>query len=125
MGNYFWSTSGVIRDELAGGAEFPLSVWNVNVGASAVIERGQLLCASSPTAEFKLVTDASDASKVLGIAACDFTADDTHTVTTAYVAGVFNGNRLKLGGDSTLTIDAFSNELRKQNIHLTSIKDLF
>lgn len=125
MSEYFYETDGVIRDELAGGAEFPLSVWNVNVGASAVIERGQLLCASSPTAEFKLVTDASDASKVLGIAACDFTADDTHTVTTAYVAGVFNGNRIKLGGDSTLTLEPFANELRKQNLHITNIKDLY
>ena len=125
MSEYFFSTSGIKRDELSGGAEFPLSVWNVNVGASAVIERGQLLCADNPTAEFSLVTSDADAEKVLGIAACNFTADDEHTVTQLYNAGVFNGNRIKLGGDSSLTIDAFANELRKQNIHLTNIKELY
>lgn len=125
MSEYFYETDGVQRDELAGGAEFPISVWNVAVGASAVIERGQLLCADKPTAEFSLVTSEADADKILGVAAFDFTADDDHKVTTVYASGKFNREKIKLGGNSTLTLDAFENSLRKQNIHLTSIKNLF
>lgn len=125
MSTYFWQTDGIERDELSGGPEAPLTVWNVNVGASAVIERGQLLCASSPTADFALVSSAGDASKVLGVAVADFTADADHTVTQIYSSGKFNRERIILGGDSSLTLDTFENELRRQNIHLTSIKELY
>lgn len=125
MSKYFWQTDGIERDELSGGPEAPLTVWNVNVGASAVIERGQLLCASSPTADFALVSSAGDASKVLGVAVADFTADADHTVTQIYSSGKFNRERIILGGDSSLTLDIFENEMRRQNIHLTSIKKLF
>lgn len=125
MSKYFWATDGIERDELSGGPEAPLTVWNVNVGASAVIERGQLLCADSPTDEFALVSSSGDASKVLGVAVADFTADADHTVTSIYVSGKFNRERIKLGGDSSLTLDTFANELRRQNIHLTSVKELF
>lgn len=125
MSEYFWETDGIDRDELSGGAEAPLTVWNVNVGASAVIERGQLLCADSPTDDFALVSSAGDASKVLGVAVSNFTADADHTVTQIYSSGKFNRERIILGGDSSLTLDTFENELRRQNIHLTSIKDLY
>ncbi len=126
MGNYFWSMSGITRDELSGGGDgIPQETWNINVGASAVIERGMLLGASSPTAEFAPVTDASDASKVLVIARENFTADEEHTVTQAFASGKFNRERIKLGGNSSLTLEPFVNELRKQNIHLTHLEDKF
>lgn len=125
MSKYFWETDGIERDELSGGPEAPLTVWNVNVGASAVIDRGMLLGADSPTDEFALVSSSGDASKVMGVAVADFTADADHTVTQIYSSGKFNRERIILGGDSSLTLDTFENELRRQNIHLTSIKDLF
>lgn len=125
MSEYFWQTDGIERDELSGGPEVPLTVWNINVGASAVIERGQLLCANTPTDDFALVSSAGDASKVLGIAVCNFEADSDHTVTQIYSSGKFNRERIKLGGDSSLTLDTFENEMRRQDIWLTSIKGLY
>ena len=126
MAEYFATFDGIQRDELAGGTDGSFqTIWNVNVGASAAIERGMLLAASTPTGEFKLVSDASDASKVLVVARDNFTADKTHTVTQAYASGKFNRERIILGGTSALTIEPFEDQLRKSNIHLTSIKDIF
>lgn len=126
MGNYFWSISGITRDELAGGADgIPQEIWNVNVGASAVIERGMLLGASTPTGEFSLVGSTADVNKIFTIARDDFIAGASGGVTQAYASGKFNRERIKLGGGSTLTLEPFENELRKQNIHVTSIQDKF
>ena len=127
MAEYFWSISGIERDELAGGGDgIPESIWNVNVGASAVIERGMLLCADSPTAEWSQVTSTVDAGKVFGIARDNYEAGgNSAAVTQVYASGKFNRERIKLGGDSTLTLEPFENELRKQNIHVTSIIDKF
>ena len=126
MGNYFWSISGITRDELAGGADgIPQEIWNVNVGASATIKRGDLLCATTPTGEFSLVGSAGDANKIFTIARDDFIGSESSTVTQAYASGKFNRERINLGGDSSLTLEPFENELRKQNIHVTSIQDKF
>ncbi len=124
-GNYFWQIDGIQRDELTGGGVQPVDIWNVNVGASAVIERGMLLGASSPLGEWSLVESTADTLKVFGIARDNFTADDEHTVTQIYASGTFNRERIKLGGDSTLTLDPFENELRKQNLHLTHLEEKF
>ena len=126
MAEYFATFDGIQRDELAGGTDGSFqTIWNVNVGASAAIERGMLLAADKPTGEFKLVSDASDASKVLVVARDNFTADETHTVTQAYASGKFNRERIKLGGTSALTLEPFEDAMRKSNLHLTSIKDIF
>lgn len=126
MGNYFWEIDGIQRDELAGGGDgIPQEIWNVNVGASAVIERGMLLGGSSMGGEFSQVTSAADATKILGIAVENFTADAEHTVTQIYASGKFNRERIKLGGASTLTLEPFENEMRKQNLHVTSIQDKY
>ena len=126
MAEYFATFDGIQRDELSGGTDGSFqTIWNVNVGASAAIERGMLLAADKPTGEFKLVSDASDAAKVLVVARDNFTADETHTVTQAYASGKFNRERIILGGTSALTIEPFEDQLRKSNIHLTSIKDIF
>lgn len=123
--SYVQKFPGVQRDELLGGTHVPISIRNVNVGASAVIERGMLLGASSPTGEFAQVTSADDASKVLCIASCDFTATADSHVTQAYTSGVFNSENIKLGGTSALKIEAFEEALRHDQIILTSIKELF
>lgn len=126
MAEYFWSISGIQRDELQGGGDgIPTELWNINVGASAVIERGMLLCASSPTGVFSLVSSASDVNKIFSIASVDYVGGASGGVTQAYASGKFNRERIKLGGGSTLTLEPFENELRKQNIHVTSIQDRF
>ncbi len=126
MAEYFATFDGIQRDELSGGTDGSFqTIWNVNVGASAAIERGMLLAADTPTGEFKLVSDVSDASKVLVVARDNFVADAEHTVTQAFASGKFNRERIKLGGTSSLTIEPFEDQLRKSNIHLTSIKDYF
>ena len=126
MSEYFATIDGIERDELSGGADgIPKSLWNVNVGASAVIKRGMLLAGETMTGKFALVSDASDASKVLAIAEKDFVADADHTVTQVYGSGKFNREHIILGGTSALTLDVFEDQMRKSNLHLTSIKDLF
>jgi len=126
MGNYVWEIDGIQRDELSGGGDgIPQEIWNVNVGASAVIERGMLLGGESMTGEFSQVTSAADAAKIFGIAVENFTADAEHHVTQVYASGKFNRERIKLGGASTLTLEPFENELRRQNIHITSIHDKY
>lgn len=127
MAEYFGTFDGIQRDELSGGTDGSFqTIWNINVGASAAIKRGMLLASDTPTGEFKLVSDASDASKVLVIARDNFTADaDGHTVTQAYASGKFNRERIILGGTSALTLEPFEDQLRKSNIHVTSIQDKF
>ncbi|MBR2519170.1 MAG: hypothetical protein IKE46_05210 [Selenomonadaceae bacterium] len=126
MAEYFGTFDGITRDELSGGTDGSFqTIWNVNVGASAAIKRGMLLASDTPTGEFKLVSQVSDAAKVLVIARDDFTADDYHKVTQAYASGKFNRERIILGGTSALTIEPFEDQLRKSNIHVTSIKDIF
>ena len=116
---------GVKRDELMGGSEIPVRLYNVNVGASAAIARGDLLCGTSMSGVFAPVGGASDASKILMIAAENYTADSLGGAVTAYSSGVFNREKISFGGSSTLKIEEFEPELRKQNIHLTSLKELF
>lgn len=126
MAEYFATFDGIQRDELAGGTDGSFqTIWNVNVGASAAIERGMLLAADKPTGEFKLVSDASDASKVLVVARDNFTADETHTVTQAYASGKFNRERIILGGTSALTIEPFVDALRKSNIRIRHLQEPF
>lgn len=118
---YFGTFDGFRPDELVGGHEIPVELWNINVAEGTEIERGMLLGASSAVANFAPISAENDASKVLVIAKDDFVADATHTVTTAYASGVFNREKIKLGGTSTLTLDAFIEPLRKSNIHIRSI----
>ena len=127
MGNYFWSISGIERDELQGRPGELVDIWNINVGASAVIERGMLLGASSPTGEFSLVdSTVGAADKVFVVARDNFTAEGASAaVTQAYSRGFFNRERIKLGGGSAFSIAPLEGELRKQNILLTSIQDKF
>lgn len=123
--DYYGTFSGITRDELAGGGVIPQDIWNINVGASAVIERGMLLGASSATSEFAPVSSAADATKVLVIARDNFVADADHKVTQAYSSGTFHREKIKLGGTSALTLEPFEDQLRKSNIHLRSLQNKF
>ena len=116
---YYEEGVGFEEDGLLGGTEFPTELRNVNVGASASITRGDLLCGSSMSGVFAPVGSASDASKVLLIANEDFTATSLSAVTSAYSAGVFNKEKINVAGGS---IADFEQALRQQNIHLRSLK---
>lgn len=126
MSEYFATFDGIKRDELSGGADgIPQSIWNVNVGASAVIQRGMLLAGDTATGEFSLVTSPDDANKVLVIARDNFAADAEHRVTQVYASGKFTRERIIVGGTSALTLEPFEDQMRKSNLHVTSIKDIF
>ena len=119
MGNFFSVHEGVARDELMGGADgIPVSIRNIEVASDTTIQRGMLLCSPSTFGVFSQPAD-SDTSKVFVIAEKDFTADSDLKVTQAFSSGKFNREKIIL--DESLNIDDFENELRRQNIILTSI----
>ena len=95
------------------------TIWNVACSSSATLNRGDLICAASPSSVFSIVGGASDASKVLAICAAP---NEGSSVTTAYVAGEFNADKITFGGNSALTTTPFEQSLRTQNIHLTALK---
>lgn len=119
---YAETLAGWTEDGLLAGPEFPVMTWQVDVEEDAEIKRGELLCGTSASAAFVPVTSAADAQKYLVIAAQDFTADADHTVAEVYVSGLFNREKIILGGAS-LELDPFVNEMRKQNLHVKSLKD--
>ena len=115
---YYGEGDGVTYDELLGGGETAIEIWNINVASDTAVERGMLLESSSLSGTYKAAASFS-ANKIYVIAAEDFTADSDNTVTQAYSMGKFNREKIKL--DESLDIADFENELRKQNIHLTTI----
>ena len=124
MGKYFGTIDDTVkRDELFGGGDgIPVELVNIKVGVGAEIQRGNILAADSPTGTFALAT-ASDTSKNLVIAAENFVASDSDSaVTSAYRSGKFNRNKL---GTDTATVTALETELRRQNIILTSLKEIY
>lgn len=116
---YVESSVGFEADELLGGHE-AVELWNVKVGSNATITRGDLLSADSASGIFSIAT-ASDAAKVLVIAAEDFVADSLNAVTSAYAAGKFNREKITFGGAS-VAIAPFEQALRTQGIWLTGIR---
>ena len=116
------TVNGWEEDALLAGTEFPTEIFNVSLNSGASISRGDLLCSSSMSGVFS-IAGASDATKILCIAAEDFTADSLHAVTQAYFSGVFNREKIKFGGNSSVTIDTFEQALRTQNLHLRGLKD--
>lgn len=114
----------VKRDELFGGADgIPVSTINVIVKPDAEIKRGMILCAAEVGGEFSPVSAKADAKKILAIAACDFSPSGAQNITQAYTSGKFNREKLVI--DSAIDLADFENELRKVNIILTSIKEVF
>lgn len=116
---YFETVTGVEYDELLGGTEQPVELWNVTCSSSATLTRGDLICAGSASGVYSVVGGASDASKVLAICAAD---NDGASITSAYVSGRFNRDKITFGGASTINISDFEQSLRTQNIHLTALK---
>ena len=119
---YTATVDGWSADELLADTNFPVEVYNVSVGSSASLSRGDLICAGSMSGVFAPVSSASDAGKVLMIAADDFVADSLSTVTRAYAAGTFSREKITFGGAS-LTTEPFEQALRLQNIHLRGTQE--
>ena len=115
------TVNGWEEDGLLGGIEFPTEIFNVSLSSGASVSRGDLLCGNSMSGVFS-IAGASDASKILAIAAEDFVADSLDAVTQAYFSGKFNREKITFGGNSSVDISSFENEMRKQNLHLTSMK---
>lgn len=120
---YYGHLSGVKRDELLGGAEEVVSIRNVRVSSDTVLVRGTVLASDSSEGLYAPATS-SDVDKVLVIAREDFVADSDNTVTQAYTSGKFNREHL-IFGDSSTSVAAFEEPLRKVDIKLTSIKNIF
>ena len=115
----------VYRDELFGGGDgFPVEIINVQLASDSTVTRGTIIAGDTPKSTFAAVSSAADAEKFLAVVAEDFTATDSDSsVTSAYSAGKFNREKLILADG--LDINDFENALRKQNIILTSIKEIY
>ena len=108
-----------------------------NVKVSAAVVRGQLICRGSD-GKYSPVTENADASKVLAIAANNFTPSEDNNVTQAYVKGCFNVEKVYVGTDppyslghlsdvevlvgEAIDLETFRQALRTQSIWLTSLK---
>lgn len=124
MGDFFGTFKNVTpRDELFGGGDgIPVSLRNIEVASDTTIQRGMLLASDKMFGTFSLATN-SETSRVFVVAASGFTSTSDSFVTQAYSSGKFNREKIILG--ENLNLDDFEPELRKQNIHLTSIKNIF
>ena len=113
---------GIKQDELqAAGDGVPVFTYNITTSSSAEFERGDIVCATSPTGTFKLAT-ATDTG-YFGIVRDDFKATSDLTVCQAYVSGRFHREKLnKYAGTDTSVVDALELEMKRQNIWLTSIR---
>lgn len=114
----------VERDELQAATPEPIELHNIKVANNAVIKRGTLLAATSPTATFNAAT-AADTGKYLAIAYTDFEASSDLAVTQAYVSGAFHREKIIDGTDNHSVVDALENTMRMQNMRVTSILDLY
>ena len=107
---------GAVYDSLIGGTA-PMIVRNVKVSSDTTIERGALLAGafdgSDVTVHIATAADATNGNELF-IAATD---DEGVTVTTAYASGQFNRSAIK----TTLDVNKFEGEMRRQNIILTEV----
>lgn len=120
---YVDSVTGWQTDELVADTSIPIRIENISVSSTATIERGDLLCAASLSGVFAPVSSSADANKILMLAANDFVADSLNTVMQAYSAGCFSREKIKMNGDSSITIQDFEPELRRQNIYLRRLQE--
>ena len=124
MGKYFDSFDGQTRDELLAGTEVPVLLSNASVKAGTEIERGQLLVdAGSGFVSLVGAGDASLTGASFFIAKEGYASVSLDGVTTVYDSGRFN--REKIGVSDGVTLSAFEEPLRKENILLTSIQEKF
>ena len=107
------------RDELLGG-KVPITIYNIKVGAN--VKRGDLLAADNYSAVFNLAT-ATDTAKVFAVAVTDFEVTAEKNVTSGYVTGVFNLQKLNPHDDATL--NALAPAMFRQGIKFTNLKSFY
>lgn len=125
---YNGSFPGITHDDLQAMSEqVPVFVRNIEVASDTTIHRGDLLCATNPRGEYHLAnaTDAAANNRWYGIAIDDYAADSDHTITQAYISGIFHEEKINTADSSTAKISLFELELRRQNIWLRKIQDKF
>lgn len=114
----------VFEDGLQAGGFIPIPIRNIEVGSDTVVYRGDLMAAATPAGVYSLAT-ASDTGKYFVIARDNFTASSDSTITQAYTSGEFHAEKIRTSATDTSVLDALELELRRQNIHLTHIKEIF
>lgn len=108
-----------------------------NVKVSSAVVRGQLICRGTD-GKYSPVTENADASKVLAIAANNFSPTDDNNVTQAYARGCFNVEKVYVGDNpayslghlsevevlvgEAIDLETFRQALRSQGIWLTSLE---
>ena len=114
--------TGVSYSELIGGTSVPVITKNVTLkGVTAEYTRGTLLSLVDGKYEICDTTDANPAKVASAVLAEDVKLTGSDTVTTVYVSGMFNREKLILQKEDD-TVDAHEEELRDAGIYLTSLK---
>lgn len=124
--DYFGTFEGVTWDDLqAAGDGISTFTRNIEVGSDTTVERGMLMAASTPTGVYSLA-GAGDSGKFFAIARENFEADSSHTVTTAFTMGRFHAPKvITTGGSDTSVLAALEPELRRQNLHLVGLQEIY
>lgn len=123
---YFGHFPGVTDDNLeAAGDGVPKFIRNVDVGSDTTIQRGMLLAASTPAGEYHLAS-ALDTGSFFAIARDDFEATSENTVCQAWTMGRFHApSVITTGGSDTTILNTLEPELRRQNIHLVGLQEIY
>lgn len=132
---YYEEVMGFEEDGLL--AHTGIAAFVQNVKVSSAVVRGQLICRGDD-GKYSPVTENADASKVLAIAANNFSPTDDNNVTQAYVRGNFCLEKVYAGDDppyslgaldsievlvgENLALETFRQALRVQGIWLTTLK---
>lgn len=108
-------------DELIGSPQVSLVTKNVTVGKGGVYKRGTVMGKNSTSGIYKIVTPgATDGTQIADcVLARDVDATTADTISTVYVAGVFNREKLIVSDSDTAA--KHEDELRDKNIYLTRI----
>lgn len=104
----------VKRDELLAGSEENVTIINVEVDSGTVLTRGTVL-AGTVGGKYAPITSA-DTSKDIVVVTYD--AESDASVVSAYSQGKFHREKLIHSVD----LNDFETEMRRQNIHLTTLK---
>ena len=113
---YYETSNGVTYDSLIGGTQTPFRVENVSISSGAY-ERGTLLALGSSVYS---AADGSDYNEPLAILRSDIGSSDSR-VTQVYTRGEFNESAIIVG--SSVDLDDYRENLRREGIYLTDIKE--
>ena len=132
---YYEEVMGFEEDGLL--AHNAIAAFVQNVKVSSAVVHGQLICRGDD-GKYSPVTENADASKVLAIAARDFTPSNDNNVTQSYSRGCFSVEKVYVGDNpcyslghlddveilvgEAIDLETFRQALRSQGIWLTSLE---